>query len=428
MRIGRRDRTFLAALGLFIAGMGCYLFVLDPLMTRLAKLRKVSSALRRTFLQQHAKAGELTHWRTHYDEAAQTAADLLGGVKRDLLSDSNTEIIRALLRAADAAGVQFRSLSPQTVVRVAADGTRTNVRQFSLQGKGDSGAFFRFLGELRGLNVEDLNVTLNAADNSVGFLMNVTVVPTAALQNIDLPAAKAAAAAALPADNPFSVRAVAGVTVAAGPAPAAKEVPQFAAPAGAGDGEDPLDLAGLRLVGVASCAGKKIAVIESAAEGTSLFLWEGDVLQGMTVSQVQDEAVVLAVGDRRSTLRLPAEKTLASDAADKGPTERGEAGRLGLRLATVTAPLKDATGYPAAGGLEVVLPRADSGAVLKGDIIAEINGQATPDLEVARHILDSLRADELLTLKLWRTGRWIATAIKALPAANLPAAAPQNKE
>ncbi|OGV77240.1 MAG: hypothetical protein A3K19_07025 [Lentisphaerae bacterium RIFOXYB12_FULL_65_16] len=428
MAIGKRDRAFLVALGVFLVGLGYYLFLLDPLMSRQAKLRKQASGLRRTLVQERAKAGELKQWRAHYDQARQEVADLLGGVTRELLSDNNTEVIKALLHAAEVSGVQLRMLTPQTVLKVRQDGTRTAARQFSLQGKGDSGAFFRFLGELKGMHLEDVNASVSSNDNSISFLMNLTVVSTTALQGIDLPPAGVKAAASTPIANPFGVKAAAVAPLDAGQKPTATG-PSQTVPESASSGDDrTLDLKGLQLVGVASLGGRGMAVVESSAAGTCLFLWEGEQLQDMTLSEVQADAVVLSKGDLHGTLKLPAETGPASGAAGSGKANGAGPGKLGLRLCNVTPLRKEATDYPGSGGLDVVLPRSDSGAILKGDIIAAINGVPTPNLDVAQQVLDTLRADDLLTVKLWRTGRWVTTGFKAVATQDVPADTPPTKE
>lgn len=403
--MSKRDKISLIILAVFILGMAYYFLLIDPMMTKYAKLKEEAGKQHATLIKERAMADKLKEWKSHYDDSLGDVAKMLRECNNSLIIDNVSQVMNAILTDAEKHKVTIHSLTPMESVINDDDGNQVKIQKFALQANGAYKNFYTFMGRLNGIELEELNVSYEKQKKSVRFLMTLRSIGKDELKGVDIPKFKEQISKRKPLDNLFAIKVKPVPEGKTAPFKKEKEIKKEEIVPKHVEARS-LNTSGLILNGLAKVGNKNMAIIYNQEKNECVYLWEGDKINHLTIKQIKDFDVILSnESGLTGKLILPKEKVVTADKATApSKSVNTHPGHLGLMLNNYHKGKIQ--------GLLIKKTARDNNVIFVGDVILTINGIDTPNLNIAKEVMKTIKSGEMLAISLWRDERKINVACK----------------
>jgi len=415
--ISKKDQRSLILLTVFLLGVAYYVFLFDPLYQKHRKTAKELRKTKKEVRSRHMKTREYNSWLRDYETSGQEMADLKSRLKMPAVDTPHPEVLKALMGAAKKASVKVTNLRP--ISRLLDDGLTQVVDAFAMDGFTTMPQFVKFLDELWGMNVEEINLSMGEkGDRPIRFYVKASLIALNAFSEVDLSRMQTNNAEALKLDNdPFSERKPKPLKTASIPKPKPVQKPVKPKPPPEPQKPKP-QMKGVELVGVGEIGNKKVAIVIESSTKKDLFWIIGDRYKGFEVIDIDTGGVKLKHPDQSEPVRMDlpprkdglkafktsSGKNVQAKIHDELPVEPGRKGRLGISLEELTPEKAKELNLSITNGLLVTEVTNTNTDILKGDIIKTIDKLSVLRINDVIKILKHYKQNEEIKISMIRNG------------------------
>ena len=165
LKLSKRDKRSLVVLGVFLLCAGYDVFLFEPLYKKwessASELKKNKKELQR----RHMKTRELNSWSRDYDRYGSAIKSLSERVRIPAVGTGQAEILKALTEAANSASIKITNLRP--IPRYLDENSEQVIDTFIIDGFADSDGYIKFLDELWGMEILEMNLVRSEKESGV---------------------------------------------------------------------------------------------------------------------------------------------------------------------------------------------------------------------------------------------------------------------
>ena len=399
MQISQKDKKMLIVLGVFLAAIVYYLFILTPLSDMNTAAQKSLVAKRKELLIVKTKLSGLVGYKKKINDLKEVICITEKEYNMPDITEKLNNKMKAVTSAANKASVKISSLKPMNVISEKKDGTVQTIKDkyISIDGKSDISSFLKFLQNLWGTELEEIEVSSTSrGGESLQFYIKVAFLPKIMYKIKPDPDMSYPAIQFGVKNNIFSI-----IKPPRSERPVRRALPP----------SKPVhQLNNATLLGIAEFGAIKMAILEDGIKKETDFFLVGDHFRDATVLKVTKNSVVFKYPDGDTlSLHLPKEKKYYS--IDSASSKKK--GHLGILAETLTEELAREKGMDFKPGLLVISSGAHDDVLHKGDIISSINGQPVSSFEDALNIMKSVYSGEEIKLTIFRADKMLSVKYKA---------------
>ncbi len=415
-KLTKRDKHMITILVIFVALVGYYQYVIQPLVVMNNKAEKTLFKAQKKVLLAKTKISERASWEKDYIRYLNDFNVMLNSKEVPFESAFLPLRVKAVMTAASNASVEISGLRP---IREGDDGGGSNeqshVKAFSVVGYANIDSFLSFLRNLWGVELDEVSLDLTQVPSKpLKFYIKITFLSEKDMgigtikRNLDVPSFSKF----LVKNNPFvpKARYVAPKKVHL-PPPPPNPPPSKPRP----------NVRGAKLIGVAEVGARKMAIVNIPAKKLYEILYVGDKFRDSKVSNIGDDSITFVnTFGQKATLKLMLThrnfkySIFNDNTSNASLIGKRKNGRLGFFLASMTPELAKKYKIGAERGILVLRPRKGGKLVKKDDVITSINGISVNNFSEAVMIMQNIHSGQTVNLGIIRHGKKIIVSIKAL--------------